>query len=195
MTTQTSTSPMERPSSYFAPLALLPTGWVDRVRIQVKAHRVYSIETEATPHSEDLQLSGPLLPGMPNVHSHAFQRRIVGKTEYAFSQQKSHFWTWREAMYQEALSLTASQIKACTALAYMELLKAGFTSVAEFHYLHHQPTGQPYDDPCYLSYQVIEAAQNTGIALTLLWCVVIRPAFVLWTKEKERRRARARKLL
>ena len=86
-----------------------------------------------------------MLPGLPNLHSHAFQRAMAGLTERRGSEADS-FWTWREPMYRFVERLTPDDLEAIAAFAYMEMLEAGFTWVAEFHYLHHQPDGRPYDN-------------------------------------------------
>ena len=88
-------------------------------------------------------VAGPLLPGMPNLHSHAFQRAMAGLAEEALNPEDS-FWTWRELMYRLVGRLTPEQVQAIATHLYIEMLKGGYTSVAEFHYLHHQPGGTPY---------------------------------------------------
>jgi formimidoylglutamate deiminase len=107
------------------------------------------------------------IPGMPNLHSHAFQRAMAGLTERQTNPTDS-FWTWRELMYRFASRITPEQLYAIAAQAYLEMLEAGYTSVCEFHYLHHQPNGQPYADRSEMSQAIIQAAQETGIRLTLL---------------------------
>lgn len=110
-----------------------------------------------------------LLPGFVNGHSHAFQRVLRGRTEYApAGTGDDDFWSWREAMYEAATRLRPEQIGAVTRFAYAEMLRAGFTHVAEFHYLHHQPDGTPYDDPLELTRRVLSAADDAGIGITLL---------------------------
>jgi formimidoylglutamate deiminase len=107
------------------------------------------------------------IPGMPNLHSHAFQRAMAGLAERQTNPQDS-FWTWRELMYRFASKIRPEQLHAIAAQAYVEMLEAGYTSVCEFHYLHHQPNGQPYADRTEMSQSLIQAAQDTGIRLTLL---------------------------
>jgi formiminoglutamate deiminase len=107
------------------------------------------------------------VPGLPNLHSHAFQRAMAGLTERRGSDSDS-FWTWREQMYRFVERLGPDDLEAIAALAYMEMLEAGFTSVAEFHYLHHQPDGSPYDNIGEMSERIVAAADTTGIGLTLL---------------------------
>lgn len=107
------------------------------------------------------------LPGIPNLHSHAFQRAMAGLAERQTHPQDS-FWTWRETMYGFAAKLTPEALRDIAAMLYVEMLEAGYTSVSEFHYLHHAPDGRPYDNPATMSHALIEAARETGIALTLL---------------------------
>jgi formimidoylglutamate deiminase len=107
------------------------------------------------------------VPGLPNLHSHAFQRAMAGLTERRGSEADS-FWTWREQMYRFVERLTPDDLEAIAAHAYMEMLEAGFTWVAEFHYLHHQPGGRPYDNIAEMSERIVAAAADVGIGLTLL---------------------------
>ena len=104
---------------------------------------------------------------MPNLHSHAFQRAMAGLAERK-GRSGDTFWTWREAMYSFASRIGPDDLRAIAAQLYVEMLKAGYTHVCEFHYLHHAPDGKPYADPCAMSLAVIEAAKETGIGLTLL---------------------------
>ncbi len=108
-----------------------------------------------------------ILPAIANTHSHAFQRAMAGLTEHRSAAQDS-FWTWRELMYRFASRITPEQLYAIAAQAYGEMLEAGFTHVCEFHYLHHQPNGRPYDNPAEMSQAIIRAAEDAGIGLTLL---------------------------
>lgn len=112
-------------------------------------------------------LDGWVLPGMPNLHSHAFQRAMAGLAERRGPGDDS-FWTWRETMYGFAERIDPDTLQAIAAQLYVEMLKAGYTQVCEFHYLHHQPDGTPYAQPEAMSLALIEAAREAGIALTLL---------------------------
>ncbi len=109
-----------------------------------------------------------VVPGMVNAHSHAFQRAIRGATHGRAPDDPSDFWSWRDAMYHAATTLDPQGVYAVTRRAYSEMLAAGITCVGEFHYLHHQPNGQPYDDANELSWQVVRAAADVGIRLVLL---------------------------
>lgn len=117
-----------------------------------------------------------VLPGMPNLHSHAFQRAMAGLAERKGRNDDS-FWSWRETMYAFAAAIGPDELKAIAAQLYVEMLKAGYTQVCEFHYLHHQPDGTPYAQPETMSLALIEAAREAGIALTLLPVLYISGGF------------------
>lgn len=154
-------------SAYFAERALLPSGWARNVRLEVAADgRLASIEADASADGAE-RLAGPLLPGMPNLHSHAFQRAMAGLAEVAGNPNDS-FWTWRELMYRLVGRITPEQLQVIARQLYIEMLKAGYTSVAEFHYVHHDQNGQAYADPAELSRRISAAASASGIGLTLL---------------------------
>lgn len=126
-------------------------------------------EADAAGLSVERLAGGALLPGFVNAHSHAFQRVLRGRTEHRTpGRADDDFWSWREAMYAAANRMTPEQIEVVTRFAYLEMLRAGFTHVAEFHYLHHQPDGTPYEDRLELSRRVVEAARTAGIGLFLV---------------------------
>jgi len=150
-----------------APRVLLPGGWAHDVVLTVDAAgTIERIETGAAPNGAQ-PLGGPTVPGMVNAHSHAFQRLIAGFTDTAENPDDS-FWTWREAMYRAVLRLDADQFEAAFRHVYIEMLRAGYTSVGEFHYVHHQPDGTPYARRAELAERSLGAAADTGIALSLL---------------------------
>jgi len=154
-------------TALFAESALLPTGWARDVRIALDTDgTITAVEAGAAPGDAD-RLGGPVLPGMPNLHSHAFQRAMAGLTERA-SDSGDDFWSWREAMYRFLAVLEPDDVRAIAAQLYLDMLKVGYTGVAEFHYLHHDRDGRPYADPAAMSEAVIAAASETGIAITLL---------------------------
>ncbi|MFJ4372782.1 formimidoylglutamate deiminase [Pseudomonas japonica] len=154
-------------SVFFAERALLPGGWAENVRIEVGADGLLtSIQADASSDGAE-KLAGPLLPGMPNLHSHAFQRAMAGLAEVAGNPNDS-FWTWRELMYRLVGKISPEQLQVIARQLYIEMLKAGYTSVAEFHYVHHDPQGKPYADPTELSRRISAAASQSGIGLTLL---------------------------
>lgn len=151
-------------SSLWFEKALLETGWASGVLLTVANGRITAIETDATPQGERHVVG---IPGMPNLHSHAFQRVIAGLTERQTSEQDS-FWSWREQMYKYQGRIGPDELQTIASLAYMEMLEAGFTRVGEFHYLHHAQDGRPFDDPAEMASRIAVAASQTGIGLTLL---------------------------
>ncbi|MEN0107196.1 MAG: formimidoylglutamate deiminase [Pseudomonas sp.] len=152
---------------FFAERALLPDDWARDVRIEVDAAGVIvSVEQDASGDGAE-RVNGPVLPGMPNLHSHAFQRAMAGLGEVAGDPNDS-FWTWRDLMYRMVGRITPEQFEAVAKQLYIEMLKAGYTSVAEFHYLHHDQQGTPYANLAEMGLRVSSAAQAAGIGLTLL---------------------------
>ncbi len=151
----------------FAESALLPEGWRRDVRFEVDADGSLATVEAQTSAEGATRLAGPVLPGMPNPHSHAFQRAMAGLAERAGPGDDS-FWTWREVMYGFLERLDPGQIEAIAAQLYVEMLEAGYTAVGEFHYLHHDPQGRPYADLAETSRRVIAAAARTGIGMTQL---------------------------
>ncbi len=127
-----------------------------------------------------------LLPGFVNTHSHVFQRALRGHTHRPLSQQDS-FWTWRRAMYAEAQRLNPDLLYALALSTYREMLAAGYTSVGEFHYVHHQPDGQPYANPNAMAEAVLHAGREAGIRVVLLMTAYAQGGFQL-PLEKEQRR-------
>ncbi|MEO7326612.1 MAG: formimidoylglutamate deiminase [Dokdonella sp.] len=148
--------------------AWLDQCFVSAVNVAIEQGRVVSVQ--ANPHASrttDALRARWLLPGIVNVHSHAFQRAMAGLAERQGSHEDS-FWSWREVMYAFAGRVGPDDLRAIATQLYVEMLKAGYTQVCEFHYLHHQPDGRPYADPAAMSLALIEAAQDSGIGLTLL---------------------------
>jgi formimidoylglutamate deiminase len=146
--------------------ALLKSGWATGVRIEMAGDLIAGVETGTRPSARD-ERHCIGLPGMPNLHSHAFQRAIAGLAEIRGPDQDT-FWTWRETMYRLALTMSPDDVEAVAGLAYVEMLEAGFTRVGEFHYLHHDRDGRPFRDPAEMAGRIIAAARETGIGLTLL---------------------------
>ena len=159
----------------FATRALLPSGWQKDVMLEWDATgcltRVTTDSAAAAAVNDGtdgtLAIAGVVVPGMPNLHSHAFQRAMAGLTEYR-SNPTDSFWSWRTLMYQFAQKLSPSAMKAIALQLYIEMLKAGYTSVCEFHYVHHDAGGKPYANPAETSECLIAAAAEAGIGLTLL---------------------------
>lgn len=155
-----------RPSSLFFNHALLPGGWARDVRVAIEHGVIAAVEVAAKPDSGN-RVSGIALPGLPNLHCHTFQRAMAGLAERRGPAHDS-FWTWREVMYRFLGQLSPDDVEAISAFAYLEMLERGFTSVAEFHYLHHAPDGTPYADLGEMAARIAAAASTTGIGLTLL---------------------------
>lgn len=153
--------------------ALLTTGWADSVLIDVgNTGLIESIEHEARPGNA-VHRSKVAVPGLGNLHSHAFQRGMAGLAEHRAPMadhdgREESFWTWREVMYRFLERLTPEDVEAIAAQLFVEMLESGFTSVGEFHYLHHAPDGTRYGDACEMSRRIIEASRATSIGLTHL---------------------------
>jgi len=152
----------------FAKTALLPEGWVNNVRLSVQDGKIDKIDLETTKQAGDEDLGEQiLLPAIANVHSHSFQRAMAGLSERRGASTDS-FWTWRDVMYRFLDRLDVDDINSIAAFTFMEMAEAGFASVGEFHYVHHQTGGTPYANPAETSLQIIDAAQKVGLGLTHL---------------------------
>ena len=146
--------------------ALLSDGWVRDLRLTVDQGRIASMATGVTAEPGDDRCA-ILVPGIPNLHSHAFQRGMAGLAEVGGPEGDS-FWTWRELMYRFALAMTPDQLEAIATRLYVEMLETGYTRVGEFHYLHHDHNGAPYADIGELAARIAAASALTRIRLTLL---------------------------
>jgi formimidoylglutamate deiminase len=153
--------------AYLADTALLPQGWAEQVLIEVEPSGNITGITAGAKSAGAERIPGIVLPGMVDLHSHAFQRALAGLTQRLGADAAS-FWSWRDAMYAFAQRITPEDERAIAAQLYVELLKGGYTTVVEFHYLHHQPDGSPYGERATMSLALHEAALEAGIALTLL---------------------------
>ncbi len=144
-----------------------PDGWFDDAVLAVtEGGRITAIGT-GTARDADTALRGVVIPGMPNVHSHAFQRLLAGRSGPRDDTEDS-FWSWREAMYGCAMRIGPDQLQAVAAWVFTSMLKSGYTACGEFHYLHHRPDGGRYGRLGEMSVRLLEAAAASGIALTLL---------------------------
>ncbi len=152
---------------YHAEQALLPGGVRKSVRIGVDGDTIRSVEPNAARQPGDEAIKGLVLPGVANVHSHAFQRAMAGLAEWDAG-GGDNFWSWREAMYRFAERVTPESQEAIARFLYIEMLKAGYTSVGEFHYLHNQPGGAAYAPATAMADALARAAETSGIAMTLL---------------------------
>ncbi|OHV76885.1 formimidoylglutamate deiminase [Rhizobium sp. LCM 4573] len=146
--------------------ALLPEGWRQNVRLTIEGARLSRVEADVEADARD-ERHALLLPAMPNLHSHAFQRAMAGLTEVRGPGDDS-FWSWRTLMYKFALSMTPDQIEAVATQLYMEMLEAGFSRVGEFHYLHHDKDGSPYANIAEMAERIASASAEAGVGLTLL---------------------------
>ncbi|MEO6967361.1 MAG: formimidoylglutamate deiminase [Rhodanobacteraceae bacterium] len=143
-----------------------PRGWRRDARLRLRDGSIDALDVGVAREGDE-PLGRFVLPGMPNLHSHAFQRAMAGLAERRGS-SNDNFWSWRETMYAFAAAVGPDELRAIAAQLYVEMLKAGYCHVCEFHYLHHASDGRPYADPASMSLALIEAAREAGIGLTLL---------------------------
>jgi formimidoylglutamate deiminase len=151
-----------------APWALLPDGWARDVAVAIAPDGTIASIHAGVRRGGATPLAGPVLPGMTNLHSHAFQYAMAGLAETRSPSGEDHFWSWRETMYRFLARLTPDDVEAIAAQLYVALLKGGFTSVVEFHYLQADPAGAPYADPAEMAWRILAAARQAGIARTIL---------------------------
>ena len=151
-----------------APWALLPSGWARDVTVTIGDDGLIESVALASPVEGAEEAGGPLVPAMPNLHSHAFQRAVAGRTGHGGASGEDSFWTWRQAMYAFLERLDPESFEAIAAQAYVEMAKAGYGTVAEFHYVHHDPDGRPYADRAEMARRVLAAARTAALPLTLL---------------------------
>ncbi|MCW9029817.1 MAG: formimidoylglutamate deiminase [Kangiella sp.] len=154
----------------FAKHLLTEAGWAKDVLIKLDCNGVIKEmkpNTKLEPNFSGECLQGRVIPGLPNSHSHAFQWAMAGLGEQSGKNGDS-FWTWRQAMYSFVDSISPDDLQAIASALYMQMLKSGYTSVGEFHYLHHNTNGAAYDNPAEMSQRIFESAKESGIGLTLL---------------------------
>ncbi|MBU2981694.1 formimidoylglutamate deiminase [Lentibacter algarum] len=151
---------------FWAKQALLPDGWASDVRVDIDAvGRIDAVTVGAAEVGERVEC---LLPAPVNVHSHAFQRAMAGLTERRGPNASDSFWTWRQLMFRFLDRLTPEHVEAITTFVQMEMLEAGYACNAEFHYLHHQPGGVPYDNLSEMAERVAAGAEASGMGLCML---------------------------
>lgn len=151
----------------FFDTALVGGTWEHDVRVRLDAAGwITSVEPDTTPQGAQ-HVPGTAVPGVPNVHSHAFQRAMAGLAEHG-SPTGDSFWTWRERMYEFLRELTPDDVQAVAAQLQVELLRHGFTAVGEFHYLRNDVHGHRYDDPVEMGRRILASAEQTGIGVTML---------------------------
>jgi len=170
--------------------AWLPGGWREGVVLRIGSDGRWAEVTPGVgvaPPGSDV-LAGPVLPGMVDAHSHAFQRAFAGLAERRETAAADDFWSWRERMYEVALRITPEQLRAVAAHLYVELLRGGYTQVCEFHYLQHRPDGGAYADPLAMAWSVVDAAADAGLGLTMLPVLYERAGFAAPALRLEQRR-------
>ena len=141
-------------------------GWHENVTLLTNEQ---GIITDISTNTPTAQHKGYALPGFQNAHSHAFQYAMAGLAElHAPNQKKNDFWSWRKSMYALALSMNPEQMESIAAMLYQEMLRHGYTHVAEFHYIHHDQNGKPYHNKAELSERIARAAEKAGINLTII---------------------------
>jgi formimidoylglutamate deiminase len=156
-------------TAWIAARALLPEGWAEDVLIEGDADGwITGVSPGLRAAAGTRRLAGHVVPGVPNLHSHAFQRAMAGGAERRSAAGQDSFWTWRETMYRFVGRFTPEDAEAVAAQLYVELLEHGFTSVCEFHYLHHQADGTPYAAPAEMALRLMAAARRAGIGMTML---------------------------
>jgi formiminoglutamate deiminase len=151
-------------------------GGIQAATIGVHDGRITTVEAQGLPPHDATRLHGLVIPGLANAHSHAFRRALRGRTHGG---EAGSFWGWRDHMYAVANRLTPDLYHALARATYAEMVMAGITAVGEFHYLHHQSGGQPYDDPNAMSEALVAAAADAGIRLTLLDTCYLHAGFGL----------------
>jgi formimidoylglutamate deiminase len=174
---------------FWAPQAWLDGQWHSGVCLETDPGGHWSRITPgiAAAPEHALALQGPVLPGMVNAHSHAFQRAFAGLAERRVA-QADDFWSWRDRMYGVALRITPAQLQAVAAQLYLEMLQGGYTQVCEFHYLHHSESGAPYPDPARMAWAVADAAAQAGLGLTVLPVLYERAGFQQALLRRDQRR-------
>jgi formimidoylglutamate deiminase len=175
---------------YLAPTAWVNGGWQQDVLLTAGADGRWARIVPGASSREQRgarRLPGPVLPGLVDGHSHAFQRAIAGLTERCASGDDD-FWRWRERMYEVANRIGPGQLEAVAAFLFSELLAGGYTHVCEFHYLHNDLAGRPYADPAEMALALVRAAQRAGIGLTLLPTLYMRSGLGTADLRQEQRR-------
>ncbi|OYT93304.1 MAG: formimidoylglutamate deiminase [Burkholderiales bacterium PBB3] len=179
-------------NTFFATQAWVQGAWATNVLLEVDAQGHWSkvqVNTPADQRQGAQVLSDPILPGVVNAHSHAFQRAIAGLTERRNTAAGSDdFWSWRNRMYSAANRISPEQLEVIATQLYAELLASGYTQVCEFQYLHNTIDGTPYADPAEMSLALARAAQRTGIGLTLLPTLYMRSGFAATGLRDDQRR-------
>lgn len=179
------------PLELWAPRAWVGGGWQEEVSLFVEDGHWSRVQTGTAPGPQAQVLDGPVLPGLVNAHSHAFQRAFAGLAERRELDQDD-FWSWRDGMYRTALRITPELQQSVAAQLFLELARGGFTQVCEFHYLHNDASGEPFaGDRARMARAIAAGARETGIGLTLLPAVYERAGFTQPCLREDQRRFRA----
>jgi len=175
-------------ADFFFKHLLQKDGWKSNIRMSVDDHGIItSIKKNENSTGAEL-ITGFALPGFQNAHSHAFQYAMAGLAEvHDISHTSDDFWSWREAMYQLALQVSPDQMESIATMLYSEMVRQGYTNVAEFHYVHHQKNGQPYDNLAEMGSRMIAAAQTAGINITLVPIFYQKGGFGQAPNDRQRR--------
>ncbi len=153
--------------TYFAELAWLSSGWARNVTLKVCGGVIHSVTPDSLYQEGAVRLTGPVLPTIANLHSHAFQRVMAGMAEVNLNPNDS-FWSWRDLMYKVVQKLTPDDARVIAKKLYIDMLKAGYSQVGEFHYLHHDVGGHAYGQVTEMAQQLVTAGDEAGIGVTLL---------------------------
>lgn len=173
--------------SYKFKALLQNKNWIENAVVSLDENgAIVSVSQTENPDAE--YIDGYALPGFQNAHSHAFQYAMAGLAErHSIGREADDFWSWREAMYQLALNLNPDQVKTIAAMLYAELVRNGYTNVAEFHYLHHDQNGKPYDNLAAMGEALVEAAKEAKIKITLIPIFYQKGGFGIAPNEHQRR--------
>jgi len=173
--------------SYRFKALLQNQGWLENATVSLdEAGKISALSQKE--NSDSIYIDGYALAGFQNAHSHAFQYAMAGLAErHSGAQEADDFWSWREAMYGLALNINPEQMKTIAAMLYAELLRHGWTNVAEFHYVHHDKNGKPYDNLAAMGEALIEAAKDAGIKITLIPIFYQKGGFGQQPNERQRR--------
>lgn len=171
-------------SSVYARKALLQNGWANNVRLDIRDGRIEGIDSDAKPVAADV-VTGCVIPGLCNAHSHAFQRALAGHTERRSPDGHDNFWSWRERMYELAGAIDAQTLRAVARQAYTEMLASGYTTVAEFHYLHREPGTTKASETMFDA--ICDAANESGIRLMYVPVLYERAGFDMPDPEGQQR--------
>lgn len=167
---------------------LQKSGWTQENFITIDDDKIITAISNEAPEGEIFPKDGYLIPGFLNAHSHAFQYAMAGMNENLSTEADSDdFWSWRENMYSLALNISPEEMEATATKLYCEMVRHGYTHVAEFHYLHHDKDGQPYKNLSEMSERLMNAATNAGIALTIVPMFYQVGGFNLEANERQRR--------